>query len=180
MKDLEKFIKKNRSELNSTFPDKNGLWDKISRELDEPKVEVIPLWKKSYRWAATLLILVGLSSLLGVAFFSSNEQEIPADSITIELRDIDVHYQGLVSSQVALLINHPKLSESSKKEYLSFLDELDEEYAVLRTELSKDLDNEIVLEAIISNYKKRIELIQKLLTLLDDSKLKEDDDAYTL
>ena len=180
MEDLEKFIKKNRSELDSTFPDKAGLWNKISEELEEPEIKVIPLWKKSYRWAATLLILVGLSSLLGVAFFSTNEQDIQEDSITIELRDIDVHYQGLVSSQVSLLINHPRLSESSKKEYLLFLDELDEEYAALRKELPKDLDNEIVLEAIISNYKKRIELIQKLLTLLDDSKLNEDDDAYTL
>ena len=179
MEDLEKFIKKNSSELKSTFPEKTSLWDKINQELDRPEVKVIPLWKKTFKWAAVLLILLGLGSLIRIAFLNQDIWINSNSDISIELKDIDTHYQSLVSSQVALLINHPKLSESSRKEYLSFLDELDAEYMVLRKELDKGLDNEIVLEAIISNYKKRIELIQKLLILLDDSNLKEDDDAYT-
>jgi len=73
------------------------------------------------------------------------------------------------------------LSEENKAEFLSFMDELDAEYEVLKKEMQKNLDNELVLEAIVSNYKKRIELIENLLHQLNESKKQDEDDhAYTL
>lgn len=180
MKELENFIRTNTSEFNSAIPDKEGLWDKISAELKTEEERTIPIWKRTYRWAAVFLVILGLGSFLQIGYFSLDTQNSSSNTITTELKGIDAHYQGLVSSQVALLLDHPGLSEDSKSEFLSFLDELDEEYNVLRKELDKGLDNEIVLEAIISNYQKRIELIQKLLLLLEDTNIKEDENAYTL
>jgi hypothetical protein len=76
--------------------------------------------------------------------------------------------------------NHPDLSQEDKDEFLSFMDELDEEYGVLKLEMEKNLNNERVLEAIIGNYKKRIELIENLLRQINDSKMINDDYGYTL
>ena len=67
-----------------------------------------------------------------------------------------------------------------KAEFLSFMDELDAEYEVLREEMRNNLDNERVLEAIVANYKKRIELIENLLQQLNDAKQPDDEYGYTL
>ena len=60
------------------------------------------------------------------------------------------------------------------------MDELDDEYAILKLEMKKNIDNERVLEAIIGNYKKRIELIEKLLKQINDSKKTIEEYGYTL
>ena len=112
-------------------------------------------------------------SLIGTA---SNEDRYASQ----ELRDIDMHYKGLVSYQVQLIQKNEHLSESDKTEFLSFIDELDKEYEVLRLEMHNNLDNQLVLEAIVSNYRKRIELIENLLRQLNESKLKDDEYGYTL
>ena len=60
------------------------------------------------------------------------------------------------------------------------MDDLDREYDELKVEMRNNLDNELLLEAIIANYKKRIELIENLLRQLNESKIKEEDYGYTL
>ena len=97
-----------------------------------------------------------------------------------ELLEIDMHYQHLVYQQVQLVKNHPKLSASDKEEFLSFMDELDVEYQQLKMEMRNNLDNERVLEAIVANYKKRIELIENLLKQINASKKEMDYEGYVL
>jgi hypothetical protein len=60
------------------------------------------------------------------------------------------------------------------------MDELDVEYNILKKELNKNIDNERVLEAIVINYKKRIELIENLLKQINSSKKTSDKDVYIL
>ncbi|MEM0933825.1 MAG: hypothetical protein AAGJ12_15245, partial [Bacteroidota bacterium] len=81
---------------------------------------------------------------------------------------------------VELVRNHPNLTEADKVEFLSFMDELDLEYEALRKEMGRNLDNEQILEAIVANYKKRIELIENLLRQINDSKKVEKEYGYTL
>jgi hypothetical protein len=97
-----------------------------------------------------------------------------------ELLEIDMHYQHLVHQQVVLIQENPKLSAMDKEEFLSFMDELDEEYMQLKLEMRDNLDNERVLEAIVNNYKKRIELIENLLKQINASKNEMDYEGYTL
>ena len=79
-----------------------------------------------------------------------------------------------------LVKNHPKLSADDKEEFLSFMDELDREYQQLKLEMRNNLDNERVLEAIVANYKKRIELIENLLRQINASKKEMDYEGYIL
>ena len=123
------------------------------------------------------LLLLGLAGFMGKQIFGNSGETQYASK---ELLDIDMHYKGLVSYQVQLVQNNPNLSEEDKAEFLSFMDELDAEYEQLRIEMQSNLDNERVLEAIVSNYKQRIELIENLLKQINDSKLNDDDYGYTL
>ncbi|MEL6305162.1 MAG: hypothetical protein AAFQ20_10265, partial [Bacteroidota bacterium] len=146
----------------------------------QPQQKVIPLWKKPLmRVAASVTVLLALSLTAALWFFQP-PLNTEAGFASQELMEIDMHYQQLVTYQVNLIQQHPRLTASDKEEFLSFMDELDAEYDLLRKEMQNNLDNERVLEAIVNNYKKRIELIENLLRQINASKTETDEEGYLL
>lgn len=180
MDNFEKHIKENKALFDEHKADKSKLWANIESRLDNPerKVKTLKLWQTpAFKVAATIIVALGLFSLIDFGFNASNQQNSFASQ---ELIDIDMHYKGLVAYQVKLVNNNAQLSAEEKEAFLLFMDELDVEYEELKQELQKNLDTERVLEAIVINYKKRIELIENLLKQINDSKKTESDDVYTL
>ena len=180
MDNFEKHIRENKAMFDEHTADRDKLWAQIASKLEPSKPKVIPLWKSPLlRVAAAVAIVLGLSALIGLTAYNgtNNSQN---NFVSKELQDIDMHYNGLVMHQVQLVKNHPELSQEDKDAFLSFMEELDEEYAALKLEMAENLDNELVLEAIIGNYKKRIELIENLLRQINESKITTDDYGYTL
>nr|WP_299346364.1 hypothetical protein [Allomuricauda sp.] len=179
MDNFEKHIRENAAQFDEHKADQAKLWANIAAALKKPEPKVIPLWKRPMlRVAASLVLLLGIASFIGLSIYGGGSAE--TQYVSKELLDIDRHYQGLVSYQVQLVRNNPDLTEEDKAEFLSFMDELDAEYETLREEMRKNLDNERVLEAIVANYKKRIELIENLLHQINDSKKTDEDYGYTL
>ncbi len=180
MDNFEKHIRENRAQFDEHKADKEKLWAAIAGELKKEEPKVVPLWKSSWlKVAAGIAILLGVAALVNFSNMGlGNDME--TQYVSKELLDIDMHYKGLVSYQVQLVKDHPNLTEEDKAEFLSFMDELDLEYEQLRLEMNNNLDNERVLEAIVSNYKQRIELIEKLLKQINGSKIQDEDYGYTL
>lgn len=179
MDNFEKHIRENTAQFNTERADKAKLWANITSALEKPEPKVVPLWKRPiFRIAASVVLFLGIASFLGLSIYGGNIDE--TQYVSKELLDIDSHYQGLVAYQVSLVQNSPHLSTMDKEEFLSFMDELDLEYETLRTEMRSNLDNERVLEAIVANYKKRIELIENLLQQINDAKKTSEDYGYTL
>lgn len=179
MDNFEKHIRQNAGQFDEHRADRAKMWAKIAAELNKEEPKVIPLWRRPIvRIAASVLLLVGFASFFGWVWLGNGTDN--AQYASEELMEIDMYYKDLVSYQVQLVKNNPSLSEENKAEFLSFMDELDAEYDVLKKEMQKNLDNEQVLEAIVGNYKKRIELIENLLRQLNDSKKLDDDYGYTL
>lgn len=181
MSEFEKHIKENRALFDEHKADRDKLWANIESRLDQPQVEVktVKLWRTTaFRVAATIILALGVFSIINIWINTPDSQ----DSLAMqELNDIDMHYKGLVAYQVKLVNKSSQLSEDEKQVFLGFMDELDVEYEVLKLELQNDLDTERVLEAIVINYKKRIELIEKLLEQINSTKqMKNDDDVYML
>lgn len=181
MDNFEKHIRENKALFDEHKADKAKLWANIALELEEPKPKVVPLWRSPIlRVAAGFVLIFGIAAIIGVSLMNKGDNT-QNTIVSQELLDIDMHYKSLVSYQVQLVKDHPKLSEADKEEFLLFMDELDKEYELLKLEMEKNLDNELVLEAIIANYKKRIELIENLLHQINDSKItNEDYDGYIL
>lgn len=178
MDDFEKHIRENKHLFDEHKVDKQKLWQHINSELNTiPKTKTIKLWQSPIiKIAATIIILIGVFSLTSI-FTASNSENNLANQ---ELKDIDTYYKGLVSFQVQLVKNSTKLLPEEKEEFLSFMDELDKEYELLKEEMKKNLNNEYILEAIVRNYKKRIELIENLLKQINDSKKSNDNEGYIL
>lgn len=181
MDNFEKYIQENKEAFNVHKVDRDKLWKGIADQLDEKEVpKVISLWKSGkLRIAASIVLLVGLSLLTFLFVGNPSAQEMEGYA-SEELFEIDLHYKNLVFQQVQLVKNHPKLSAADKEEFLSFMDELDREYEQLKQEMKYNLDNELVLEAIVNNYKKRIELIENLLKQINASKNEMDYEGYIL
>ncbi len=179
MDNFEKNIRENAPQFNEHKADRAKLWANISAELQKEEPKVVPLWKSPMlRIAASVILLIGIAGFIGTSILRGGSEE--TQYVSKELLDIDMHYKSLVSYQVQLVKRNPNLTEEDKADFLSFMDELDEEYAALKLEMRKNLDNELVLEAIVKNYKKRIELIENLLSQINDSKLMEENYGYTL
>lgn len=180
MDNFEKHIKENKQTFDVHKVDKDKLWQGIAFKLDQrPESKVIPLWKSRKLWAAaSIVLLLGLSVM---TLFTLNTSTQDIDGYTNEeLLEIDMHYQQLVYQQVQLVQESSKLTKKDKEEFLSFMDELDEEYQQLKLEMRNNLDNELVLEAIVANYKKRIELIENLLKQINASKKEMEYEGYVL
>jgi len=179
MDEFEKHIKNNRSEFDEFSADSSKMWQAISAELDQPVARVLPLWRTTaFKVAAGFLIILGF---LGVVNLSLGIDPKADESLALqELQEIDRYYQGMVLTQVKLVENNNNLSAGDKEEFLVFMDELDAEYEQLKLDLNDNLDNEKVLSAIVSNYKKRIELIENLLKQINNAKENTDEEAYIL
>ncbi|MEO1013538.1 MAG: hypothetical protein AAFX53_19770, partial [Bacteroidota bacterium] len=159
MDNFEKNIRENKALFDEHIPERDKMWARIASELEESRPKVIPLWRSfKFRAAASIVLVLGMGMVLGLSLLGTAGQNPQDTIISQELRDIDMHYKELVSHQVQLVQNHSKLSDADKTEFLLFMDELDQEYEALKLEMRKNLDNEVILEAIIANYKKRFSI----------------------
>jgi hypothetical protein len=79
------------------------------------------------------------------------------------LYEIDSHYKLLVKNQIELIKNSTHLSKADQDDFLSLIDDLDMEYERLKGELKLGINNKKIIEAIISNYRKKIQLMEDLL-----------------
>lgn len=171
MKDeLEKYIEGNISEFddfNLDEVDRIKLWGKIDAALSEPIVKVVPLWKRTtFRIAASIVILMACT----MAFFKMNDYNSENQMVNQELHQINAHYKALVDNQIQMIKTNSNLNDQEKKSFLKLADDLDIEYGELKNELKEGINNQKIIEAIINNYKRKIELMESLLERSGSSK----------
>jgi len=164
MKDhLKQYIDVNREQFNNYKLDdanKLDLWSKISDDLPEQQKTIIPLWRKmSFRVAASVLLFIGCAFTFLVTKQNYHGNQI----VNHELSEIDSHYKLLVNSQIQLIKNNANLSETDQDDFLKLIDDLDTEYINLKKDLKDGIHNKKIIEAIISNYRKKIQLMEDLL-----------------
>lgn len=180
MDKLKKYTQENNTQFDTHHldeVDKLRLWGDIVTELPEAPVKVIPLWRRSaFKIAASIVVLLGFSLL----FLQLDNQQDDTQIVNEELNEIDGHYQLLVNNQVKLIKQSSHISKADQDDFLSLIDDLDEEYKTLKGELKLGINNEKIIEAIINNYRKKIKLMEDLLERSYPIKTDFEDEAYTL
>jgi len=170
MDDFEVYIQSNKEAFNEESLNKTLLWEKIEQDLDaetKPKVFTLhPLLKM----AATLTLFIGFGLF---AYFMGTQQT--SNQYTNEITEIKSHYNQLIKLKLVQIENTQSLTASEKNIYLKIIEDLDKEANELNHDLKQNINNEVVIEAIVKNYKQRLQLLELLLNRSQKNKIRNNE-----
>jgi CHASE3 domain sensor protein len=160
MDKLEQFIKENRDELDRYKPSEN-VWRSIKTGMRR-KI-IIPTWLSA---AAAVIIILGTSVILYSIYQKKNEGYPAGIVLTSALRETEVYYNSLVNSLYTeakpLLTGQPDIA----RELNTDMAQLDSICADIKKDLKDNVANQEVVEALIQNYRIKLQLLEEMLTLL--------------
>lgn len=161
MDELEKHIKSIRDELDihETGP---AQWKRIESRLPGRKVSM-----RRMMWRAAVVVIVAgaaFAAMAGLILRPGRLIDPQVAAVRETSRYYDEKIQSLYQEAEPLLTGYPEIST----ELTMGMNELDS----LSAQIIRDLDDNIasseVLEALISNYRLRIELLEDMLHLMKD------------
>lgn len=177
MDNLEKFIKQNRTALDQAEVPKQS-WDNIQRRIVDNRRGLINMESRSakrfdltkiLKIASAVLFLVGFGFLVGKN--SVIQQQFQSNTglstVSTELAELEKQLIKEVDSKVAQLANYN--SDHSVKDDISQLEALMED---LEEELknSPKASEEQIVNAMIRNYRTRIDILERVLSRIKESK----------
>lgn len=163
MDEFEKYIKEHRDELDRYSP---GIrtWKMIKSGLAKrhrPLFYVISS-------AAVIIVLLGISALIKPVLFRIQHGERYESLVQNDpqIRETELYYINLVNDLVSeakpMLSEHPDL----EKELSLDLSQLDSICGEIKKDLKDNISNQEVIEALINNYRIKIQILNDMLKVL--------------
>jgi hypothetical protein len=181
---LEDFVKQQREQFDLREPDPS-IWLKIN-PANVPVVEERRSGARPMRWlrvaAAVAMIFAG--STAGIYFLTGEKAESDqfAGELYREIQETELYYSQMVSQRYEEL--KPFLTDNPGAEEMlnADLEELDEVYEELKKDLKDNVSNPEVVEAMILNYRVKLEILEDLLNQLKEKENQdyESDESYSL
>jgi len=166
MKDrFELFVQENREAFDSHEPDPS-LWLRINPAMREKK-RSRTLRLVRYAAAAALIMAVFSSGFYYLGRSSglrSNEQSAMYE----ELMETEVYYNNLVNQKYHELQPYFAGSPGMEEDLRTDMADLDQICKELKEDLKDNVDNTEVIEAMIQNYRMKLEILEDLLYQLKD------------
>jgi len=170
---LEDFVRQHREQFDLREPDPS-VWLKI-----QPAGTPVSRERRSLRWlrvaAAVAVIFAG--STAGIYFLRGGqvEKEMHGSELYQEIRETELYYSQMVSQRYDEL--RPYLASDPAAEEMLSLDmtELDEVYGQLKEDLKDNASNPEVIEAMILNYRVKLEILEDLLHQLKEKENQDDE-----
>jgi flagellar biosynthesis regulator FlaF len=162
MDKLEKHIKSIRESMDIHEPDRN-LWNRIEKDLPagERRLRAF-LWK-----AAAVIIVIGAG--LTLVYRSVESFGLKNNPEMRLVRETDIYYNNLIISRYEeaepMLTSNPDV----KSELTDGMNELDSLSMQIRKDLRDRAANREVIEALIHNYRLRIELLEDMLSVMREA-----------
>ena len=170
MDDLKKWIENNGEVRDYYKTDLEELWEGIDRKMN-PKGPGRQVW---FRWAAAMLLLAAVGW-----FLVDNRQDQHQDGYSLrevspEMAETEFYYAQLLGEKMEIIKASgaeidPRLYED--------LEQLDQIYKDLMLDLKDNADNEEVVQAMIENYRIRLQMLQMILDEIQKDDNDERDDT---
>ncbi len=177
---LEEFVRQNREQFDLREPDPS-IWLKIN-----PANTPVMKERRSMRWlrvaAAVAIIFAG--STAGIYFLTgekANTDEYLSE-MYLEIQETEQYYSQMVNQRYnelrPFLVSNPAAEEMLSMDMV----ELDEVYNELKEDLKDNASNPEVIEAMILNYRVKLEILEDLLNQLKEKENQdyEKDESYSL
>lgn len=168
---LEKFIKENRRSFDGEIPSEM-VWKGVIKEIAKPKKKQnVKNINRRFFWAAAAVLVFAFSIVFYqggiIRSLKHSSAEIATNHINEEsnwqmpgeLKTLDVAYAQQVNLTMDLLENFPDEQTELKEE----LTELDAEFELLKEEFGAEVSSEDVLNAMIENYRIKLDLLEVTL-----------------
>ncbi len=177
---LEDFVKQHQEQFDQHEPDPS-IWLKINPANAQTTKE-----RKPMRWlsmaAAVALIFAG--STAGIYFLSGVKTEVDrlGNEMYLEMQETEQYYNHMVSQRYdelkPYLVNDPSANEMLTTD----MDELDDVYTELKEDLKDNASNSEVIEAMILNYRVKLEILEEVLNQLKEKENQdyENDGSHSL
>lgn len=161
---LEQFITNNRKSFDQAMPDPT-IWAKIDQQLPKQEAKTFPI-RRFLSIAASVCLLVGIGIAIGLHLASPKTVNSLAD-ISQEYEQVEAYYTNKVNYKVAQLA---KLNKNANPLLQKDLEELDQWLEHLHKELSEvpKSNREKVINAIIKNYKTKLDVLETVLDGVQD------------
>ena len=182
---LEDFVKQHREQFDLREPDPS-LWLKIdtgSGAKGKAGGRTVRMERRPMRWlriaAAVAMIFAG--STAGIYFLSGNRVEAERSSALYqEIMETEQYYSRMVSERYSelqpFLVSNPAAGEMLSAD----MEELDEVYRELKEDLKDNASNPEVIEAMILNYRVKLEILEDLLVQLKEKENQDDENEESL
>jgi hypothetical protein len=180
---LEEFIVDNRGRFDDMEPGPE-VWDRIEKR----KAPVLGIGWKGIAWRAAAVVIIFFSSYI---FFRLTDTdplpggddlytEIPEDQspLASELKEAEIYYTSQIefmkTEAIRLSENDPTVREIIDMEMV----DLDQVFQELKNDLQDNTDNEEVIEAMIQNYRIKLEVLEEILRQLKQSQEPVNSSSY--
>lgn len=161
MDSFEKYIRDNRREMDIHEPDPS-LWGKIETGLPAKHTG---LWQ--YMWRAAVIILVA-----GFGFaliYRSSAPALREDKVAMNIvHETEQYYNSLLQSLYSEAEPMFTANPEVRSELSTGMNELDSICINIRKDLKDNVATAEVVEALICNYRLRIELLEDMLRIMNE------------
>jgi hypothetical protein len=167
---LERFIIDHRDEFDDLEPNP-AIWQKIEQR--QPKTVELNWTKILVRAAAVVVIFV--SSYIFIDYLANQEGRQMADveaadpndsGIYQDLMEAEYYYSSQIAYQKEEFYRLAGDNAALREEINIELSDLDRIYRELKEDLKDNADNQEVVEAMIQNYRLKLEILEEILRQL--------------
>ncbi|NNF33239.1 MAG: hypothetical protein HKN68_03975 [Saprospiraceae bacterium] len=167
---LEKFIIEHRSELDSVEPPRD-IWEKVASEVHSNGANDHRLSKLDWFWRAAAVLFFGITVYFVSDRFIPTEQEDFSTTITDqsyqEFINAEQYYSSIIQVKKEELNDVLAGKDQLNSDFSKDIAELDSMYLLLQKDY--DINNdELVLDAMISNLRVRIEILDRQLQIIEN------------
>ncbi|MCB0761357.1 MAG: hypothetical protein KDC12_07530 [Flavobacteriales bacterium] len=168
---MKKWIDEHRSEFDEEF-NADRVWLGIREEL-KPQGKVVSV-RAVWQWSAVAAVAV-LIALTVMFRLLSHQEPVLAEDKQPQIRPVELsemggelaEVEGYYVSQVNLYMSELQNFEVDE-DMLSELEILKTEFETLKQELGRGVDKERIIEAMIDNYRFRLEILENMLEELKE------------
>jgi len=178
MDKLKNFIDENRPEFEM-FSAPDSLWEGINQQLKQSEktenkkgktAKIVQMYAISRPMMMRVAASIALLLVIGIGWVSYKIDALDGtEKNNPQLSKTEQHYDEVFHAKLAELKQYEQ-DDLYDPDLLTDIEELANIYADLRSDLKEDADNEQVVEAMIRNYRIRIELLERML---DEIKMKK-------
>ena len=138
-------------------------------------------WKNVLRIAASILLIMTVS--IGFLWLKGNSTRY-ADGVSLqdlspELAEAEIYYNQLVEAKMSLIKSSHADADLVQVVTKDF-EMLDSAYNELKTDLKDNMYNEEVIDAMIQNYRIKLQILESILENIEKSNVDKEEDEKIL